>query len=59
MSNKVFDKVGMRGFKCFNELTIELGQLTVLSGYNGAGKSTALQPILLFSQMLREFKKFK
>ena len=57
MANKVFNSVGMEGFKCFENLTLKLGQLTVLSGYNGAGKSTAFQPILLFSQALRKFEK--
>ena len=40
-------------FKCFEQLRIPLASLTVLSGYNGAGKSTAVQPILLLSQAAR------
>jgi CRISPR-associated Cas5-like protein len=40
-------------FKCFEQLRIPLKPLTVLSGYNGAGKSTALQPILLLAQAAR------
>ncbi len=40
-------------FKCFEHLRVPLASLTVLSGYNGAGKSTALQPILLLAQAAR------
>ena len=56
MSNKVLYSVGMEGFKCFDALNVELGQLTVLSGYNGAGKSTLLQSILLFAQAMRKYE---
>ena len=54
MTNTLINSLKMEGFKCFEALNLELGQLTVLSGYNGAGKSTALQSILLFSQALRK-----
>ena len=53
MSNSILSSVGIKEFKCFEALTIELGQLTILSGINGGGKSTVLQSILLFSQALR------
>ncbi len=45
--------VSMEGFKCFDHLRLELGQLTLVTGFNGGGKSTALQPLLLLSQALR------
>ena len=54
MNNPILCSVGMKGFKCFDALTVDLGLLTVLSGYNGAGKSTVLQSILLYSQALRK-----
>jgi predicted ATPase len=40
-------------FKCFEQLRVPLAPLTVLSGYNGGGKSTAIQPILLLAQAAR------
>jgi CRISPR-associated Cas5-like protein len=43
----------MEGFKCFDQLRLELGQLTLVTGINGGGKSTALQPLLLIAQALR------
>ena len=46
--------VSMEGFKCFDHLRLELGQLTLLTGFNGGGKSTALQPLLLTAQTLRQ-----
>lgn len=44
----------IENFKCFKKFTLDLGQLTLLTGYNGAGKSTSIQPLLLLSQVLRE-----
>jgi len=43
----------IENFKCFENMRVPLASLTVLSGYNGAGKSTALQPILLLAQAAR------
>ena len=40
-------------FKCFEDLRIPLKPLTLFTGFNGAGKSTALQPLLLLAQALR------
>lgn len=40
-------------FKCFNEIVLPIAPLTVLSGYNGAGKSSAMQPLLLMAQAAR------
>ncbi|WP_435125130.1 AAA family ATPase [Actinacidiphila sp. bgisy144] len=37
-------------FKCFVDTTLELRPLTVLTGFNGAGKSTVLQSLLLARQ---------
>lgn len=41
------------GFKCFSEYTLPLKPLTVLTGFNAAGKSTAVQPLLAMAQTLR------
>jgi len=43
----------VENFKCFEHLRIPLAPLTVLSGYNGAGKSSAIQPLLLLAQRAR------
>ena len=45
--------VEMDDFKCFEALDLPCSALTVLTGYNAAGKSTALQALLLMSQALR------
>ena len=47
------DKLRVQSFKCFHDLSLELGQLTLLTGFNGGGKSTAIQSMLLVSQGLR------
>src|SRR3954469_22880403 len=41
-------------FKCFEKLELPLAPLTLLTGFNGAGKSSSLQPLLLMAQALRE-----
>ncbi len=46
--------VHIERFKCFAKYTLDLGALTLLTGYNGAGKSSSLQPLLLLAQALRE-----
>jgi len=43
----------MERFKCFDSLTLPLAPLTLLTGFNAAGKSTALQSLLLLSQSLQ------
>jgi len=43
----------LEDFKCFKNLELPCAQLTVLTGYNAAGKSTALHALLLMAQALR------
>ena len=43
----------MERFKCFDALTLPLAPLTLFTGFNAAGKSTALQTLLLLSQTMR------
>jgi predicted ATPase len=43
----------LRNFKCFENLDLPLNRLTLLTGFNAAGKSTVLQTILLLAQTLR------
>lgn len=42
--------INIRNFKCFESLDLRLRPLTVLTGINGAGKSTVLQALLLARQ---------
>lgn len=42
------------GFKCLENLCLGLEPLTLLTGFNAAGKSTALQALLLITQGLRQ-----
>ena len=53
MTNPILKALQVEDFKCFEQLRVPLASLTVLSGYNGAGISTALQPILLLAQAAR------
>ena len=43
----------LQDFKCFSDLELPCEQLTVLTGYNAAGKSTTLHALLLIAQALR------
>lgn len=45
--------IGIHNFKCFEALSLPLSPLTLLTGFNAAGKSTALQSILLLSQAIQ------
>jgi predicted ATPase len=40
----------LRNFKCLDDVRLPLGNLTVLSGLNGMGKSSVLQSLLLLQQ---------
>lgn len=43
----------IENFKCFSHLRLSFGALTLLTGFNGGGKSSAIQPLLLLAQSLR------
>ena len=45
--------LGIRNFKCFADAEFDLRPLTVLTGLNGAGKSTVVQALLLARQAAR------
>ncbi len=46
-------KVTVENFKCFDALDVPCAPLTLLTGYNAAGKSTVLQAVLVLAQGLR------
>jgi len=45
--------IKLENFKCFSALSLPLAPLTLLTGFNAAGKSTTLQSLLLLAQSLR------
>lgn len=45
--------LNIENFKCFDQLRLPLAPLTLLTGFNAAGKSSAIQPLLLLAQGAR------
>ncbi|MEO5375703.1 MAG: DUF3696 domain-containing protein [Alphaproteobacteria bacterium] len=50
----MIERVDILHFKCFDELSLPLAKMTLLSGANAAGKSTLLQALALLQQTMRE-----
>lgn len=50
----MLEQLELRHFKCFEKLDLPLGPLTLLSGANASGKSSALQALVLLHQTVRE-----
>lgn len=46
-------EIDLQNFKCFQRLELPLGKLTLLTGFNAAGKSTTTQSLLLLTQTIR------
>ncbi len=46
----MIDYIRLWNFKCFRDETLRFGGLTVLSGLNGAGKSSVIQAVLVLRQ---------
>lgn len=49
----MISKIELRDFKCFSELSLDIGGLTLLTGFNAAGKSTVIQAVLTCSQTFK------
>jgi predicted ATPase len=49
----MIERLTIQNFKCFEALSLPLAPLTLMTGFNAAGKSTALQTLLLLSQSIR------
>lgn len=47
-------KIHIENLKCFKELSLPLAALTLLTGFNAAGKSTSVQTLLLLAQAIRK-----
>jgi len=50
----MINHLSIRNFKCFEALSLPLAPLTLMTGFNAAGKSTALQTLLLLAQAIRQ-----
>ena len=50
----MIESLYIRNFKCFEALSLPLNSLTLVTGFNAAGKSTALQTLLLLGQTIRQ-----
>ena len=48
------ERITLENFKCFAALELPCAPLTLLTGHNAGGKSTALQALLLLAQGLRD-----
>ena len=48
----MIDRLHLDHFKCFEALTLPLAPMTLLTGFNAGGKSTAIQVLLLLAQTL-------
>jgi len=52
-ASKGITKISIKGYKSLvNKCSIEIGNLTILSGANSSGKSSIIQPLLLMKQTL-------
>lgn len=49
----MINQASLVNFKCFDDLNLSMRALTVLSGFNAAGKTSATQGLLLITQALR------
>ncbi len=47
----MIDSLRLANFKCFENVTVKFGNLTVLAGLNGAGKSSLIQALLVVRQI--------
>lgn len=46
----MIQKIQIKNFKCFEEISMEMRELNLLTGVNGMGKSTIIQALLLLRQ---------
>ena len=45
-------KIKLKNFKCFEDIEFELGNVNLLAGSNGCGKSSFIQALLLLRQSI-------
>ncbi|MEO2126846.1 MAG: DUF3696 domain-containing protein [Christiangramia sp.] len=46
-------KIKIKDFKCFSDVSIELGEISLFSGTNSSGKSSAIQALLLVENAIK------
>ncbi len=49
----MINNLQINGFKCFDEITIDLGKITLFSGTNSSGKSSAIQTLLIIDNAFK------
>lgn len=50
----MLEQIDLRLFKCFEQLSLPIKRLTLLTGTNASGKSSVLQALVLLQQTMRE-----
>ncbi len=50
----MLSRLHVHNFKCFEQLSLELQPLTMLSGTNGGGKSSVIQALVLLAQTMSQ-----
>jgi predicted ATPase len=53
-ASNIISRLHLRNFKCFEDQRFELGQMTLLSGLNGTGKSSVIQSLVLLRQSYQQ-----
>lgn len=51
----IIEKLELHDFKCFSDIEFEFGNLNLLAGSNGCGKSTVIQALLLIRQSYEQY----
>lgn len=52
----MFKKVNIKNFKCFDNISLNFTNLTILTGQNSSGKSSIIQALLLLLQSIENSK---
>lgn len=52
----MFKKINIKNFKCFDDISLNLTNLNILTGQNSSGKSSIIQAILLLIQTIENSK---
>ena len=47
-------KIKIKNFKCFSDIEFELGNVNLLAGSNGCGKSSLIHALLLLKQSVEQ-----
>lgn len=50
----MINAIHLEQFKCFEKISLPLRRLTLLTGFNAAGKSTVTQSLLILAQTMRQ-----